>query len=393
MYLAPAFLIAIFLLSSCSKSEYLNIARGIANNNAKDVAIELAIKKGELYAKNPQAAIKDIDSIKNSFDTILRDFIFTISEIWGEDNSKVATNDVYVKYTNNFQSRAIVDFDKGEVKVESIAQDNKIEILKEAIITTLLTPENPSSIDLYSSKDIEIKGKPYLAGLILDHQNKVVLYRWRATQFANYLIDNKLQKDRVKIDGKTKDSVFVKFDMIKDHKNASATKYLPIIKKYSQKYGLKSSLVTAIIEVESSFNPFATSHIPAYGLMQIVPSSAGRDVYREINKRDGMPTKNELFDSETNIKYGAIYLNILKTRYLKDIKSEKSREFCVISAYNTGSSNVFRAFANSKATALNIINSKAPNDVYRHLINKLPYQETRRYLDKVTKAEVKFIRY
>ncbi|WP_334097541.1 murein transglycosylase domain-containing protein, partial [Helicobacter typhlonius] len=35
---------------------------------------------------------------------------------------------------------------------------------------TLLMPQNPSNVDLYSSADFKIEGKPFLAGLVKDNE-------------------------------------------------------------------------------------------------------------------------------------------------------------------------------------------------------------------------------
>ncbi len=55
------------------------------------------------------------------------------------------------------------------------------------------------------------------------------------------------------------------------------------------------------------------------GLMQLVPSSGGRDVYRKPKDEDKMPTRDYLFDLENNIELGAAYLNVLSYAQLDDI--------------------------------------------------------------------------
>ena len=61
--------------------------------------------------------------------------------------------------------------------------------------------------------------------------------------------------------------------------------YYDEVKKQAAKQELPVPLVFAIMHSESSFNPRARSHIPAYGLMQIVPKSAGIDTYRYLYKK------------------------------------------------------------------------------------------------------------
>jgi membrane-bound lytic murein transglycosylase C len=76
---------------------------------------------------------------------------------------------------------------------------------------------------------------------------------------------------------------------------------------------------------------------------------------------------------------------------LEQIDHEVSREYCVISAYNTGPRNVFKTFAGDSVTALNQINSLEPPAVYDRLRNNLPYQETRDYLVKVVTFRRQFV--
>lgn len=53
-----------------------------------------------------------------------------------------------------------------------------------------------------------------------------------------------------------------------------------MVRQASRKYGVDESLITAIMQTESSFNPYAVSRSDALGLMQVVQHSAGKDVFR-----------------------------------------------------------------------------------------------------------------
>ena len=76
---------------------------------------------------------------------------------------------------------------------------------------------------------------------------------------------------------------------------------------------------------------------------------------------------------------------------LEVVAHNVSREYCVIAAYNTGPSNVFRTFSHDHVTAVNQINSLQPAGVYDQLRAQLPYQETRQYLEKVTTYRKAFV--
>ena len=152
-------------------------------------------------------------------------------------------------------------------------------------------------------------------------------------------------------------------------------------------FRLPFELIFAIMQTESNFNPFAKSHIPAFGLMQIVPRTAGRDTYKFLYKKDKMPSAIYLYNSQNNIQMGTGYLHILYYKYLKKIKNPTSRLYCTIAAYNTGAGNIAWAFTRDYNVnrAVTIINSLSPDAVYAHLLSDLRFNEPKNYLIKVHK--------
>jgi membrane-bound lytic murein transglycosylase C len=122
--------------------------------------------------------------------------------------------------------------------------------------------------------------------------------------------------------------------------------------------------------------------------MQLVPSSGGREAYRRAKNQDTAPSKDYLFDAENNIELGAAYLSVLTYDQLDGVDDRTSRDYCVISAYNTGPSNVMKAFTDAKSKqrfedGLQHINSLSPSQVFQTLHEKLPFEETRNYLPTV----------
>jgi membrane-bound lytic murein transglycosylase C len=125
--------------------------------------------------------------------------------------------------------------------------------------------------------------------------------------------------------------------------------------------------------------------------MQLVPTSGGREAYRKAKGKDITPSRDYLFDPSNNVELGTAYLNVLMFNQLEEVAQNVSREYCVIAAYNTGPSNVFRTFSRDRAAAVNQINGLQPAAVYDQLHQHLPYQETRHYLEKVTGYRKSFV--
>lgn len=308
-------------------------------------------------------------------------------DVWGEKEPEVASEHRYVKYSNAFEARAIVDFDEGWLQVETIATQNPLAKLRQAIINTLLTTRDMSIEDIFTDARPPVDGEPFLLGQVLDKEGQAIRWQWRAERFADYLLDEQLRQTRKN----GKDLRSVRVSLVDDHLHLRELEYANYVLAASRRYGVSPSLIYAVIEVESAFNPYAVSTANAYGLMQVVPSSAGRDVFERIKKQSGEPTKQQLFNAGFNIDIGSAYLHLLNDTYLSGISNLSSRKYATISSYNGGAGSALRTFSPSNATALRRINGMTASQVYQRLTKEHPFAETRRYLEKVRAAERKYL--
>ncbi|MDN3717248.1 membrane-bound lytic murein transglycosylase MltC [Vibrio breoganii] len=322
-----------------------------------------------------------------ALDSLISSFTGDIEKKWGKQQVKVAGKSNYVKYIDNYDSRAEVNFSTGKITIETVASNDPKAHLKTAIITTLLTPDDPAHVDLFSSSNIKLEGEPFLYQQVVDQEGKPIQWNWRANKFADYLIANKMKTKKVDY----KIAHYVEIPMVATHSDVRSYKYADIVRRASQRYDIPEDLIYAIIKTESSFNPYAVSWANAYGLMQVVPKTAGADVFKLVKKKPGIPTPEYLFNPENNIDTGTAYFYILKNRYLKDVNNFLSLEYSMISAYNGGTGGVLNTFdRNSRSNAMKNLNSLQPNQVYWALTNKHSNAEARRYLEKVTKYKRDF---
>jgi len=96
-----------------------------------------------------------------------------------------------------------------------------------------------------------------------------------------------------------------------------ATPYADLIAAASKAYGVDEELITAVIAVESNFNPKAVSPKFARGLMQLRP---------EVVAQYGV---TDVFDPQQNINAG--------TRYLKELLEKYNQDLALsLAAYNAG---------------------------------------------------------
>ena len=376
---------------ACSPGEVVRVAQVASTGDMASMG-RIATDKAIGYAANPAALDRDVKKFDRYFSALVEALTKAVTGRWGEEDVKVPTRKKYVKYTQNYKSRALVDFDSGIVTIETVDDQTPRVSLKNAIVTTLLTPHDPRAVDLYTARTVKLGATPFLLGEIRDHQDKNIRWSWRAENFADHLIETRLQTRPSRTGQKAITVHYVKIKMEKDHLHIRARKYRQHVETYAGRYRVSKNLIFAVIKTESDFNPWAISRAPAFGLMQIVPGSAGHDVNRYL-KRSGLPTEKMLLDPAENILYGSVFLHILDTNYLAAVTNPVSREYCVIAAYNTGAGNVLKTFDKNRDRAPGKINRLSPLEVYKTLKTDLPYSETRRYLTKVMSAKKEFVNF
>ncbi|XOD69971.1 MAG: membrane-bound lytic murein transglycosylase MltC [Sodalis sp. (in: enterobacteria)] len=324
----------------------------------------------------------------NGFDILMSQFAHNIENIWGLNKILIAGPKDYVKYTDQYYTRCHINFDIGTITFETIASKNSSQRLRQTIINTLLMDKDPGTIDFYSDVDDILIGKePFLYGQVLDNNGKPIYLEWSAAHFADYLLRTRLQIQKTTL----RKIWSITIQLISNHVDKRAYKYLGMVRKASEKYGVDQSLILAIMQTESSFNPYAVSHSNALGLMQVIQCSAGRDVFKMKGKW-GQPSRRYLFDPKNNIDIGTAYLAMLQNTYLAGIVRPTSRRFAVIAAYNSGAGSVLRIFSHDKNRALQVINRMHPTEVYRTLSTKHPSAESRFYLYKVNQLQKNYLR-
>ena len=117
-------------------------------------------------------------------------------------------------------------------------------------------------------------------------------------------------------------------------------------------------LVLALIRQESLFDPEAVSPARAYGLMQLLPSTAASVAI--VPSGEGLP----LTDAAFNIKLGTTYLRQLLDRYQNNL-------IMAVAAYNAGE------------TAVEKWQARFPNAEPDEFVENISYRETRNYVKKV----------
>lgn len=113
-------------------------------------------------------------------------------------------------------------------------------------------------------------------------------------------------------------------------KGGKVSEYDAIIKEVSEKYGLDWRLLASLIYQESGFQPDVKSWVGAYGLMQLMPSTA--EMY-------GIDTNSS---PREHIIAGVKFLKWIDRQLPKDIDEEERIKF-ILASYNAGIAHVYDA--------------------------------------------------
>ena len=194
-------------------------------------------------------------------------------------------------------------------------------------------------------------------------------------------------------DGKVRQVVQIQMSLVSDNLSKNATLYKEFVEEFSRVFQIEQPLIFAVMEQESRFNPEATSWVPAYGLMQLVPTSGGLDAYNYVYRKSWVPTRSYLFVPRNNIELGTAYLRVLMNQFAS-VSDPNCRRLCVIAGYNTGAGNVSRAFtgATNLNKAIPLINKCNYEQLYDHLTNRLSTSEARNYVSGVSKRREKYLK-
>lgn len=313
---------------------------------------------------------------KKDYAQAYREYQDEITQFWADVELSSQTS--WVDYSPDMDIKRVVDFEKNEIRIS--VQGDKLHGFS--------PQDSEREIGAALSLDINeaYKIDPILSKVVGDKQP----HSQRTILGLDLSLASELNKsarlERTK--GKKGELLTIVAKLPKNSLSTRSLSFLPEVERSAAKWQVPAGLIMAIMHTESAFNPLARSHIPAFGLMQIVPKSAGRDASRLVFGQERLLTGQDLFKPATNIEMGAAYLHILDNRYLKGVKDPKSRQLCVIAAYNTGAGNVARAFSGTTSVkkALPLINRLSSKQVYAHLRSNLKYEEARNYVKKVSKT-------
>ena len=115
--------------------------------------------------------------------------------------------------------------------------------------------------------------------------------------------------------------------------NASREKIMVEVSRYAAKHRIPAALVGAVINQESSFDPFATGKAGEIGLMQLMPpGKPGAPEEWARVYRTKCPGRLKLYSIDTNINIGCWYL----AQALKRWKKYRCSTELALIEYNAG---------------------------------------------------------
>ena len=344
------------------------------------------------------------------------------------DTYEESTSKSYVSYSKDLSSRTIVDFEKGEVTIELIVDEegpkndsydsnsdldlrlfttklklsSKFLSINPRLLNVLMMlvfqeDEDSNNDDNVNSsftkrlskllKEKGDDGEPILKDQLVDASGKAVETVGNTLGIAKDLISDKTKKVRMHFakDGKKRTIISIKIPLSDNHMEKRRERYKELIEIEARRFNIPTEIALAIAETESAFNPKAKSHVPAYGLMQLVPKTGARDAYQWIYKKDKFISGRYLYKPRNKVELGCAYLSMIRHHYFSAIRDDELAYICAIPAYNTGVGNVSKALINKTniREASKKANKMNKDELYDKLYSDLSSKEAKNYLKKV----------
>jgi len=387
-------LASVFLVATLN-AEDINTVIDSMSKNAKQQLESINAHKQE----NEALVEQNMRYYKEIVDTARKHYQEFLAKKWGKEDVRLSTQKSFTQYSDDMNQRESIDYENGQIVIEILSELG--EEINPEIFTQKLQELSEENMDEAIKKDpVANLTQTYM------EKNRILspVPPPKEEVLLKELVEKKpIQKSELKTkevrlgEGKKRKITFVEIPMVPDHLKKLADRYKDSVLKYAEHFGVPPSHIFATIHTESFFNPLALSYVPAYGLMQLVPTTGGRDAYRALTGKDTVLSPNYLYDPDNNIKLGTKYIELIKNSYLEGVEDGQKLYYCTSIAYNAGIGNLYRAVAgkkNRKSEAIERINKMDAKELYELLRTspKLTH-EARNYVKLLKKRRENYLAY
>ena len=157
----------------------------------------------------------------------------------------------------------------------------------------------------------------------------------------------------------------VRFSTDRYYRMAYPVQYQEMVERYCAEFSVEPALCYAVIRTESSFDPTATSSIGARGLMQLTEETFDWIKLKIAPSED--LTFDDLYDPETNIRFGTYFVSYCLLRYHDDLATAAA-------AYHSGWGTVDNLLAQAEYSSDG------------ETLDHYPYPQMRLYVRKITNS-------
>ena len=236
--------------------------------------------------------------------------------------------------TEDRKLRREFDFENGFVAVEAVVEPGQsVDTITQRLNKAVNEAVKETESSLSQKDSVLIKASSRLANKGINirdggqtHHTTPILDGIVGSHDASKAMRSGPQKRAGKKQNQT--VLYYKIPFTSGHYSKLAKRYAEPVVVNASKHGVPASLVLAVMQTESAFNPRARSHIPAYGLMQLVPKSGAMDSYRHLFGEKKLLGPDYLYNPVKNVELGAGYLSLVYNKYLSSINDPVSRWHC-----------------------------------------------------------------